>query len=117
MLRTIENIVKAISRYQLTLTSEKELQSQIEKIFREENIEFKREYRIDPNNKPDFFCSGIAVEIKIKGKPIQIYRQCKRYCENENVKALLLITNKAMGFPEQLNGKPCYIHNLGATWL
>jgi len=47
----------------------------------------------------------------------RIYKQCERYCEFPEVKALLLITNKATGFPETINNKNCYILNLAKAWL
>ena len=61
--------------------------------------------------------NSLAVEVKIKGRAKEIYRQCERYCKIETVKSLLLITNKSIGFPKEIKGTPCYVYNIGVGWL
>ena len=82
-----------------------------------QDVLYKPEYRLDAKNRPDFFVYEHAVEVKIKGSAKAIYRQCERYSAFPEVKGVYLVTNKAMGFPETLNGKPCYVINLGKSWL
>lgn len=115
-MKTID-IIKLISSSRLSVQDEKETQLQIERIFIDNAIDHCREFRLDAKNIPDFFIDGIAIEIKIKGGPRQIYRQCERYCQFEEVRELMLITNKSMGFPQEINGKPCYLVNIGKAWL
>ena len=86
-------------------------------MFEESDLTVEREYRLDNKNIPDFFINGLAIEVKIKGSKTSIYKQCKRYCEFDEVKALLLVTNRTMGFPKDINGKDCYFHSLGKSWL
>lgn len=77
-----------------------------------------RELELDRGNIIDFLIEpGIGIEIKIKGGKRAIYRQCVRYCQFPEVKSLILITNLSMGFPEQINGKDCYVLKLGTAWL
>jgi len=111
------NIIELLSKYQFSLTSETELQSQIKEILESNNIPFEKEYNLDDKNRPDFFLEGIALEVKIKGSAKSIYRQCERYCEFDAVSNLILVTNRSMGFPETLNDKPCYLIHLGQSWL
>lgn len=112
----IEIIINILSS-RFPLEKEKETQEAIEKKFTENGIVFNREHHLDHDNIPDFFIDGIAIEVKIKGNARSIYRQCVRYCDFNDVKALILVTNRSMGFPPEINGKPCYVVNLGRAWL
>lgn len=112
----MENLLEYLSRiyrYRFSLSSEKALQAEVHKIL----PEFQREYRLDEQSVVDLFNDGIAMEIKIKGGAKAIYKQCERYCMIDEVKILVLVTNKSMGFPPEINGKPCYVINLGRGWL
>lgn len=114
-LHTIQMTADQIKKTRADLTNEKKTQNQI---FEEiKYFGFVREYKLDAHNIPDFFYDGIAIEVKIKGSKMAIYKQCERYCRFDQVKALILCTNKSMGFPEEINGKPCYYINLGKAWL
>lgn len=114
---TTVEIIKLLSPVRLPVQDEKETQSAIENVLLSNSVNFEREYKLDGKNIPDFFIDGIAIEVKIKGSARPIYKQCERYCQFENVKELLLITNRSMGFPKEINGKPCYILNIGKAWL
>ncbi len=116
-MHTVPQIIHALCHNRLCLTDEKQTQVEIEAILKEAGIQYEKEYRLDKSSIPDFFINGIAIEIKIKGTSKQIYRQCERYCKFEQVKELILVTNKSMGFPTEINNKPCYILNLGKAWL
>lgn len=106
-----------MSSSRFSLASEEELKLEMKAVLEAHGIPFEREYRLDAKNRPDFFVYEHAVEVKIKGSAKAIYRQCERYSAFPQVKGIYLITNKSMGFPETLNGKPCYIINLGKSWL
>lgn len=113
----IQSILKILSVERFSTQNEKETQSQIEDVLKRNNIDFKREHRLSPESIPDFFIDGIAIEVKIKGNAMQIYKQCERYSKFDEVKQLILITNRSMGFPAELNNKPCYVMKLGNSWL
>ena len=110
-------ILQVLSGQRFELSSEKALQIQIGERLFECGILVEKEYRFSTKDIVDFFCDGIAIEVKIKGSATEIFKQCKRYCEFDQVKELLLITNRSMGFPKEINGKPCYVLNLGKAWL
>ena len=122
---TSTEIIKLLSSVRLPAQDEKETQKAIERIFFDNKWLFYREYRLDEKNTPDFLVAtsllpivkGIAIEVKIKGSARKIYKQCERYCQFESVSELLLITNRSMGFPKEINGKPCYFLNIGKAWL
>lgn len=115
----LEKIYALISKHKFSLDTEDHLKQQMAVVLSENNIPYQREYILDPKNVVDFFCEGIGIEAKIKGGETskKIYKQCLRYCQFDEVKQLILVTNKALGFPEELNGKPCYVINLGKSWL
>src|SRR5271166_5168093 len=113
----VQTILKLFSSHQFSLNTEEDLKIQMKKVLDDNKIEFVKEYVLDKKNRPDFFIEGIAVEVKIKGAAKAIYRQCERYCGFEEVKSLILVTNRSMGFPETINEKPCYVVSLGKGWL
>jgi hypothetical protein len=99
------------------LSDEKRLQSLIAAEFVTAGIEHEREVRLSGADIIDFMVGDIGIEVKIKGQRREIYRQCERYCRHEKVKALILATNVAMGFPPELAGKATYFVHLGRAWL
>ncbi len=113
----INRVLKILYSHRFPLVVEKETQAAIEQRFIENEIEYSREHKLDEQNIPDFFIEGIAIEVKIKGTAKQIYRQCERYCKSDEVRKLILVTNRSMGFPKSINGKDCYFINLGKAWL
>lgn len=113
----LKHILDVITSSRFPVDNEKDLQSAIESKFIEKKVEFIREHRLDDKNIPDFFIDGIAIEVKIKGNAKSIYKQCVRYCEFNEVKILILLTNRSIGFPKEINGKPCYLISLGKSWL
>jgi hypothetical protein len=113
----LNTVYKILSSARFPLNNEKELQAAIEIRLKDNYANFNREYRFDQNNIVDFFVNGIAIEVKISGNAKAIYKQCERYCQFDKVKSLILVTNRSMGFPKTLNGKACYVLNLGKAWL
>ena len=116
----IEKVAGVLRHKRLCLHDEKELQREMHKIFLSnmDPADVERELPLDKDNIIDFrIFAQVGVEVKIKGQKRAIYKQCVRYCEFDQIKTLLLVTNKSMGFPEQINGKDCYVLNLGRAWL
>jgi hypothetical protein len=109
-------ILKRLTGVRFSLHDEKALQEELEKVLRS-SFDVSREHQLSPKDRVDFFFNGVAVELKIKGGRKEIYKQCVRYCSSDQVKALILITNRAQGFPPSISGKPCYLFNLGKAWL
>lgn len=121
----VEEIFKALKGQRFNLMDEKILQGQIEKVFSDNSFTFRREHHLDEENKNiiDFlvyekYLSGsVGIEIKIKGSKMNIYKQCERYCNFEDVGKLILVTNKAVRLPLNINTKQCYVFNLSKAWL
>lgn len=68
----IEDVINIIRRLRVDLTNEKNTQEQIHSAIK--HLGFGREYKLDAGNIPDLYFDGIAIEVKIKGSKISIYR-------------------------------------------
>ena len=113
----IQRLTDILKNKPLTLYNEKTLQMEIAMLLQSNQIEHEREVVLEKGSVIDFLIDGVGIEIKIKGNKSSIFRQCKRYCKNDKINQLILVTNKAMGLPAEIEGKPCYILNLGESWL
>ena len=116
----VDSLIELLSRGRFDYADEKVCQEQIEKYLIVNKITFIRECAFD-NGIVDFFFpkSGLVLEVKASSKwgKTQVYRQCERYCENQEVTGLVLATGKAQGLPRQINGKPVGIYQLGIGLL
>lgn len=100
----------------INLDNEKRLQEEVSDYLNTFGVTHQREYIVGKNIF-DIYTGGVVIEIKIKGSKREIYKQCKRYAELDICKAIILMTGVGMGFPEEINGKPCYVIKFGKQWL
>ena len=115
---TAPQIAKLLSsRRFASLEDEKRLQAEIMQALQDAGIPAVREYSRDQVNIFDFYIDGIVIEVKIKGAKRAIYKQCERYSLLDYCRDIILVTNVSMGFPSEINEKPCYVINLGKAWL
>lgn len=114
---TVQEIMGLLAKLRLPLSNEKRLQAAIAEEFDAAGIVYEREARLSAKDIPDFMIGAIATEIKIKGSKREIFHQVERYAQHDRVKELILVSNVAMGFPPEINGKPVYFHNLAKAWL
>ena len=113
----INQVIEILSKSRVDITNEKSAQEELHAILINRGFNFIRHPEFDKKNIPDFFLDGLVIEVKLKGTPRDIYRQCERYCGFSQVQQLILYTNKSMGFPEEINQQPCYFVNLGNAYL
>lgn len=111
----VDEIKTRLKAERFPLESEKELQREIWRVL--QGMPVEREYRLDGGSVVDFMVAGVGIEVKIGGRKKAIYRQVLRYCGFEEVKALVVVTNRSLGLPETLNDKPVYVLKLGTSWL
>lgn len=101
------------------INEEYDLQDEIEKLLINAEIHYERECWLGPRNRVDFltFKDGIAIEVK-KGKPnkSQVISQLERYTRFDKVKGIILVVEKNMDAPKELNGKPCVSLGLNKLW-
>lgn len=110
-------IAEALRKYRFGLTVEKTTQAEISGVLKHLEIEHEREWRLGPKDIADFKVGNIAMEVKLKGGKMALYRQIERYAQYEEVHCLILITLIAMGFPSEVAGKKVYVVNLARAWL
>ncbi|TLX16190.1 hypothetical protein [Rhizobium sp. MHM7A] len=114
----VERFVALMRRTPFVMKDEKSVQAAIAVVLDSHGIDYKREVKLSESDIVDFMLpGGVAVEVKLKAQKREIYRQCKRYCEHEQVKIIVLMTATIMGFPPEIEGKPAYYVSMGRSWL
>jgi hypothetical protein len=119
----INEAILLLGKYRFSLTTEAALKDEMVRVFMDHKLVFEREKPLDKKNRPDFFIDGYAIEVKIGGRyvgrqsAVSIFKQCERYASFDEVKGVVLVSNRAMGFPETIHGKPAYFVSLGKGWL
>lgn len=102
-LTTIENLLRS---YRFNFTSEEELQSAVEAIFTENQVNFAREYRLSGKDRIDFLIGTIGLEIKVGFSYADVIRQLHRYAQSPQIEALILLTSRLQHqMPQEINGK------------
>lgn len=56
-----------------------------------------REYRLDANNRADFWLDGLVIEVKVAGSLADALRQVGRYITLPQVRGVLLVTTERWG--------------------
>jgi len=114
---TAGEIIGILAKYRFDTSCEATLQAQIENVLQESGIEYQREVHLSLRDRIDFLVHGIGIEVKITGSAKAIFRQCQKYCTYDQIESFILVSGRSMGLPETIEGKPCYYHNLGQSWL
>lgn len=119
--KCIENIFRSLQGKTWAIQNEAVLQEQLYKTIGDaiEPLELLKEHVLTKRDRLDFFIEslGLVIEVKIKGGAFKILDQCKRYCEHQDVKALLLVSSKYTGWPKDINEKPTYFFHLTRDML
>jgi hypothetical protein len=108
----INQVLAVIDGYDFHTADEKELQLLMAQVFDDEGIAYQREYDLGAHGIVDFYIDGIGFELKVKGQKSAVYRQCRRYCEHEEIHALVLVTSMPMGLPPMIEDKFCCVYTL-----
>ena len=116
---TVQSIFTTLASQRFPISTEALLQEAMHAHLVLSGIEAEREIVLSQGNRIDIFIAsaGVGIECKIKGSKREIYRQVERYCEHDQIEALILATNVAMGMPAEVCGKPVYVLNLAKAWL
>jgi hypothetical protein len=105
------------------LSSEKATQAYISRALSALNIDHIREQRLAPGDIVDFWLPskselGAVIEVKMNSaRPPDVLKQLERYAGHRQVRAVFLVSNRAMGLPKEIAGKPAYYFSLGRAWL
>lgn len=117
--RCIDLVLDSLRKLRISpVTEEFELQDKIAEALKQSNISFIKEYRIAPKNRIDFLVEGgIGIEVK-KGKPnrYQTTRQLERYTSFEEIHAIIVVVERNLNIPDEINGKKCISFGLNRLW-
>ena len=115
----MERVIAALHRIRShVIISEYALHELIARELVKEGILYRREVPLGPRNRIDFLTeSGVGIEAK-KGKPNerQVFNQLERYADFETVSGLILVIERYMDLPEEINGKPVRSIGLRKLW-
>lgn len=120
----MEKIIQALSKLRINPVNEEyDLQAEIAKALRDAHISYSKEYKLGKRNRVDFLTgsafdsAGVVIEVK-KGKPnkAQVIGQLKRYAGFYEVKGIVLVVEKNLDIPREINGKPCISFGLNKLW-
>lgn len=116
----MQNIIKVLSNLRTNPVNEEyDLQMAIANVLDDSKISYEKECWLGPRNRVDFLIlkDGIAIEVK-KGKPnrVQVIQQLGRYAEFDKVNGIILVIERNMDIPREINGKPCISFGLNKLW-
>jgi hypothetical protein len=110
---TLAELARTISRRagELRFTTEPDLQAGTGALLAAEGFTARPQARLGPLERLDFLVDGIAVELKVRGTASELERQVTRYLSHEEVRGVLVVTNRARhrGLPREINGKPVWV--------
>ena len=80
-------------------------------------LSFTHEAKIGPGCRIDYLVDGVGIEIK-KGKPDAraLSQQLLRYARCEDVKAIIVLSQRAVTVPKTALGKPVRVIVLNQLW-
>lgn len=115
----LSDLSSLLGCYRFSCITEKELQAGIEGMLIAEHIPYKREFRLNAQDIPDFLVStddleNVVIEIKIDGGLAALLRQIGRYVKHPEVNAVLVVGTPHWipRVPQELHGKRVFSHRL-----
>ncbi len=113
----IDKLCTFFSKFRFSPYPEERLQREVEEALTAHGYIFGREVNLTDEARIDFVVEHVGVEAKVKGSPIQIFRQVEKYCEAPLIEGIILITSKTMALPTLIKGKPARVIRIGEAWL
>ena len=82
-----------------------------------QGVPFAHEVSLAPRCRIDLMCGGVGIEIK-RGRVerAKVLRQLTRYAACDRVAGLILVTEKSLGMPREIGGKPVRVVCLNRLW-
>jgi hypothetical protein len=109
----LQRIVTVLPTYAYSFGDEKRFHDGLATALFEDGIIFTREHVAGPQDRFDFLCEGgVVIEAKIKGSLSEALRQVDRYCQRDDVSAVVIVTTRLWAATRQLkqdaklHGKP-----------
>lgn len=120
-IHTVVEVMTALQELRISkIVDEYTLQQKLKEQLDAIGIAYQKEYRLGPRCRLDFLVAGgIAIEVKRgRAKPnrSQVAAQLARYATFEEVRAIVLVVDRNVHVPAQVNGKPCFAFGLHKLW-
>ncbi|MTI83461.1 MAG: hypothetical protein FH756_06035 [Firmicutes bacterium] len=116
---TTNQVMTAVAEIRVSVVSDEyRLQDIIAAKLDEYGIHYDKEYKLAPRSRIDFLAAGgIGIEVK-KGKPYsrQVIDQLAKYTSFPEIKTVILVVERNLDIPKEINGKPCYSFGLNKLW-
>ena len=108
--------LKAVRLQQAGL-GEFEIHDALCQVLMEAGIEHRREYTFGPRCRADIWVQGIAIEVK-KQRPARaaLLAQVQRYSDQSDLSGLIVVLEKSIHLPKEINGKPVAVLSLNSLW-
>ncbi len=104
---------RVLRRGQYRAHAEAVLQVDLAEHLTQEGWDYEREVLLSPEDRIDFLVEdGIGLEVKVKGRMSEVWRQVARYASSPRISAVVLFTTRAQlaVMPGSMHDKP--IRNL-----
>ncbi|NLB89973.1 MAG: hypothetical protein GX786_01965 [Clostridiales bacterium] len=115
----MRNIVETLKEIRIPLIQEeKALHTMIEKVLKEKQILYRHEAGIGKRSRIDFLVENqIGLEIK-KGKPnkTKLLAQVERYLSSDQLAGLIIVVERWVELPNEVQGKPVYTLSMNRLW-
>lgn len=109
-----QQVAELLAGHRFSYQNEHDLQDGVEEVLVKAGLEYRREHRLSKRDVVDFMVGDVALECKVAGGLNEVLYQLKRYAEQQDVAAVVLLTARAHHRPpESLAGKPIYAVHLG----
>lgn len=102
-------LIRSLSRPRFDLDDEKACQAQIYEWLVEQFPEYRveRERKLGLADRVDFFIAGVAIDILVPPKALgRIIMRMRRYVDNPEVTAVIVISNRPLQLPGRIHGRP-----------
>lgn len=113
-----QEILRALSTLRVPAApGEYDLHRMVAEAFQAAGLPCEHEYRLAPRRRIDFFVDGVGVEIK-KGRPNarDLLLQVRRYLEADELKEIIVVTQKDTPLPARVDGKRVTNISLNRLW-
>lgn len=114
---TVAEIAKLLPRFRYRFGRETELHAGIAAVLDQAGVAYQREAIAGPADRFDFLLAdGVVIEAKCRGSAGDALRQVARYCERDDVTAVVLVSSRAWAIEPylELSGKPVHVVKIGA---
>ncbi|MEE1199840.1 MAG: hypothetical protein U0L09_04245 [Christensenellales bacterium] len=114
----LQSLLGALSAIRAPVISDEyDLHSEVAKALESRGMTYRHEAPVAPRCRIDFLVGRIGIEVK-KARPasVQLRSQLLRYCQSEQLDAVIVVTQQSVPLPDSISGKPVLLLSLNRLW-